>query len=69
MHHFHVPGMACGGCLKAMTKALQTLDPQARTEGNLDDRTLMVASLKSDDLLLTALKNAGYPAEVLPTEH
>lgn len=63
MHYLHVPGMTCGGCLKSVTSALQKLDPQARVEGNLENHTITVASDKAEDSLLTALKNAGYPAQ------
>jgi len=66
MHHFHVPGMTCGGCLGAVTRAIQKLDPQAHVEGDLDNRTISVTSEKPDTSLLAALENAGYPAKPIP---
>jgi len=65
MHHFHVPDMTCGGCLRAVTRALQNVDPQARVEGDLDTRTLKVTSGRSEASLLAALSNGGYPAHAL----
>jgi copper chaperone len=62
MHHFHIPGMTCGGCLGAVTKAIHKLDPQAQVEGNLENRTVTVRSDKAAASLLAALENAGYPA-------
>jgi copper chaperone len=68
MRHFHVPGMTCGGCLKAVTRAIQKLDSQAAVEGNLENRTITVNSQKPEALLLVALENAGYPAKHIPAE-
>ncbi len=65
MHHFHVPDMTCGGCLRAVTRALQTVDPQVRVEGDLGTRTLKVTSDRSEATLLTALSSGGYPAQAL----
>lgn len=65
MYHFVVPAMKCGGCLGAVTRSLQKLDPQAQVEGNLEERTIKVASDKDENLLLTTLSNAGYPAHAV----
>jgi copper chaperone len=65
MYHFVVPAMKCGGCLGAITRTLQKLDPQVQVEGNLEERTIRVASDKTETLLLAALGNAGYPAQPL----
>jgi len=62
MHYFHIPDMTCGGCLGAVTKALQKLDPQAHVEGDLENRTIAVTSAQSEMSLLTTLEKAGYPA-------
>ncbi|WP_445504049.1 heavy-metal-associated domain-containing protein [Microvirga sp. G4-2] len=65
MHRFHIPGMTCGGCLGAVTKAIQKLDPQARIEGKLENRTITVATDKAEAPLLNALEKAGYPAQAV----
>lgn len=65
MHIFHVPGMNCGGCLRAVTRAVQALDPQAQVEADLEARTIRVDSTKSEASLLDALSNGGYPAQPL----
>ena len=62
MRHFHVPDMTCDGCLRAVIRALQTLDPLARIEGDLDARTITVTSTKEETALLAVLSSAGYPA-------
>lgn len=63
MHSFHVPKMGCGGCLQTVTLAIQALDPQARVDGDLDKRTIRVATRSTEEALLAALRNAGYPAD------
>jgi copper chaperone len=68
MHYFLVPGMNCGGCLGSITRSLQTVDPQAQVQGDLETRSIKVASEKAEDLLLAALSSAGYPARTLPRQ-
>jgi copper chaperone len=65
MHIFHVPGMNCGGCLRAVTRAIQALDPQAQVEAELEARIVKVVSRQSEASLLNALSNGGYPAQAL----
>ncbi|MBM6583719.1 heavy-metal-associated domain-containing protein [Microvirga sp. BT689] len=65
MRFFHIPGMNCGGCLRAITRAVQALDPQARVEADLEARTIRVISSESEASLLNALSNGGYPAQPL----
>ena len=54
MYHFVIPAMKCSGCLGAITRSLRKLDPQAQVEGNPEERTVKVASDKSESLLLGA---------------
>jgi len=65
MHHFHVPDMHCGGCLKAVTQAVQKLDPNARVEGDLENRVIAIASSQDEDLIRSALDKAGFPAQTI----
>jgi copper chaperone len=65
MHVFHVPGMNCGGCLRAVTRAVQALDAKAQVEADLEARTVKVISRQSEASLLAALSNGGYPAQPL----
>jgi copper chaperone len=63
MHRFHIPTMTCGGCLNAVTRALQKADPAVRIDGCLETREVTAVSDKSEAALLSALREAGYPAE------
>jgi copper chaperone len=68
MHVFHVPGMNCGGCLRAVTRAVQALDPQAQVEADLEARIVRVVSRQSEPSLLKALSDGGYPARSISQE-
>jgi copper chaperone len=63
MHRFHIPTMTCGGCLAAVTRALRKADPAVEIDGRLQTREVTVASDQSEAALLSALREAGYPAE------
>ena len=63
MLRFHVPNMTCGGCAKSVTKALQSVDPQARIETNPPAREVRVDSALNKSAFLAVLSEAGYPAE------
>ena len=65
MHSFRIPSMSCGGCLRAVTRAVQALDPLAQVEADLEARTVKVVSKQSEVSLLEALSNGGYPAQPL----
>jgi copper chaperone len=66
MHRFSVPTMTCGGCLRSVTRAVQNLDPGAQVEGDLQARRIAVTTQQPQAALLSALAEAGYPAEPLP---
>ena len=63
MHHFHVPDMHCGGCLRAVTQAVQKLDPHAQVEGDLENHVVTIASSQEETPLRSALDQAGFPAQ------
>lgn len=61
MIRFHIPNMTCGGCAKSVTKALLSVDPQARIETDPPAREVRVDSVLDQSAFLTALAEAGYP--------
>ena len=64
MLRFHVPKMACGGCVKGVTAAIQNIDPLAQVQADLHVREVTVTATSSEPAaLLQALKKAGYSAE------
>lgn len=65
MHHFHVPDMHCGGCLRAVRQAVQKLDPHAQVEGDLENRVVTIVSSQGETLLRSALDQAGFPTQTI----
>jgi copper chaperone len=57
-----IPDMHCGGCLRSVTKAVQSSDPDAVLVGHLDTREIEVATTRPAAELFAALARAGFPA-------
>ena len=68
MYLFHIPGMKCGGCLSAVTRALRAIDSDVQIEADLERHEIRVTSSRFESALLRALRDAGYPAEPI-VEH
>lgn len=62
MYQFTIPNMACGGCARSVTKALQGVDADTKVEADLAAHTISVESPASEAALRAALTAAGYPA-------
>lgn len=60
MARFTVPDMTCGGCVKAITGAVQRLDPKATVTTNLDTHLVEITSAQSDAALAEAIDAAGF---------
>ena len=52
--------MTCGGCVGAVTRVIQQLDPQARVAVDLPTHHVSVESVASRERILAALADAGY---------
>ena len=61
MLRFYIPNMTCGGCAKSVTKALLSVDPQARIETDPPTREVRVYSDAERGAFLAVLSEAGYP--------
>ncbi|WP_322991567.1 heavy-metal-associated domain-containing protein [Limnohabitans sp.] len=61
---FTVEGMTCGHCEKAVTKALLSLDAQAKVVIDRTHNTVQVDSEKSRDVLAQAIADEGYRVTV-----
>jgi copper chaperone len=57
-----VPGMACGGCGKTITKAVQSIDPTAEVQTDPKTKQVTVESNASESSVREAIAAAGYPA-------
>ena len=57
---FTVEGMTCGHCEKAVTKALLSLDAQAKVVIDRTHNTVQVDSEKTREALALAMADEGY---------
>jgi copper chaperone len=61
---FTVEGMTCGHCEKAVTKALLSLDAQAKVVIDRTHNTVQVDSEKPREALAQAIVDEGYRVTV-----
>lgn len=57
---FTVEGMTCGHCEKAVTKALLSLDAQAKVVIDRTHNSVQVDSEKNREALVQAIADEGY---------
>lgn len=58
----YIERMACGGCAKAVAKAIESLDPSATITADTTKRIVTVETSLKRDEIEKALVAAGYPA-------
>ena len=61
---FTVEGMTCGHCEKAVTKAILSLDAQAKVVIDRTHNSIQVDSEKSRETLAQAISDEGYRVTV-----
>ena len=54
--------MTCGGCVGAVTRAVQTVDKDAKVEVDLASKTVKVDSNVSPLQIIDVITNAGFEA-------
>lgn len=57
---FTVTGMTCGHCEKAVSRALQQVDPQAQVQIDRAQNRVQVESTHSREALAKAIEEEGY---------
>ncbi|HZY15977.1 MAG TPA: cation transporter [Ramlibacter sp.] len=57
---FQVQGMTCGHCVRAVTQALKSLDPQAEVQVDLAAGRVEVQSQQDRAALAQAIAEEGY---------
>ncbi len=60
-----VEGMTCQGCVNAVTKAVQRLDPSATVDVDLDHGRVHVTTKAQSLEVAQALNAAGYEARAM----
>jgi copper chaperone len=56
-----VSGMTCGGCINAVTRAIQSQDPQAKVEADLATQTVNLETSLSEAQAGQIITDAGFP--------
>lgn len=59
-HEFEVQGMTCGHCEKAVTQAVQRIDPQAAVQIDRGQNRVAVDSEADRTALQAAIQEEGY---------
>lgn len=60
-----VQKMTCNHCVRAVTSAVQSLDPQAKVEVNLADGTVRIAGGVDAEAAARAIRDEGYTVRVI----
>lgn len=58
---FHIENMTCGGCARSVTKAVQSVDPEAKVAIDLQTRNVDVTSRQPVSAFESTLAKVGYP--------
>jgi copper chaperone len=56
-----VSGMTCGGCINAVTRAIQAQDPQAEVQADLASQTVNLETTLSLAQASKLITDAGFP--------
>ena len=62
-HEFKVEGMTCGHCERAVTDAVQQLDPQASVQIDRAANLVEVQSTQPREAIAAAIQEEGYTVE------
>jgi copper chaperone len=61
MFTLKVSGMTCGGCINAVTRAIQAQDPQAKVQADLPSQVVSLETTLSPELAAELITDAGFP--------
>ena len=56
-----VSGMTCGGCINAITRAIQAEDPQAKVQADLASQVVDLETSLSATQVSQIITDAGFP--------
>lgn len=56
-----VSGMTCGGCINAVTRAVQAQDPQAKVQADLASQTVNLETSLTSTQVSQLITDAGFP--------
>lgn len=59
-YQFHVTGMTCNHCVRAVTEAVQAVDPAAQVKVDLPAGQVQIESVAAREALAHAITEEGY---------
>jgi len=62
MVRLKIEAMTCGGCAKSITKAIESVDPKAKIDVDIEGRLVTVDSTTNVNSLIEVIHEAGYEA-------
>lgn len=63
MIEFDIHSMSCGHCVGRVTEAVESADPQARVDVDLQTKKVRIETTADRAVLTEALTKAGYPPQ------
>jgi copper chaperone len=57
-----VPKLACSACVNTVTKAVKTVDPNAKVQADPKTKLVLVETQADQTAIKQAIAQAGYPA-------
>jgi copper chaperone len=61
MFTLKVSGMTCGGCINAVTRAIQAQDPQAQVQVDLATQVVTLETTLAPQSAAELIADAGFP--------
>ncbi len=58
-----IPNMACSACVTNITKAVQSVDPQATLSADLTSKQVSIDSDQPREAIVQLIIQAGYPVQ------
>lgn len=63
MFTLKVSGMTCGGCINAVTRAVQSQDPSAKVQADLATQIVTVETSLPEVQVAQLVTDAGFPVQ------
>ncbi len=57
-----IANMSCDGCVRSVTRAVQSVDPEAKVQADLPAHLVKVETKASQAAIQEVLAEVGYPA-------
>jgi copper chaperone CopZ len=61
MFEFTIQSISCSHCVRAVTDAVRSVDPQAQVDVDVASKSVRIETTSGRDAVAGALTQAGYP--------